>query len=154
MSRTSHAIATRRPLPTMPQLVTTADPASLREVMSFVARACADLGVSGSAAFDVRLAVEEICTNIIRHGYGGLEPGPLVVDIEPAPDALVVRIEDRGVPFDPDDAPPPDLTSEAEERPIGGVGVHLVRQVMDEVEYSTGSGGNTLRLVKRLDPQG
>ncbi len=138
----------------MPSLTTTASLANLADVMAFVQRSCAELGVAGPAAFAVRLAVEEMCTNIMSYGYRGGEAGPLVVEMDIEPPGLVIRIGDRGTPFSPDQAPAPDLTSDAEVRRPGGVGIHLVKEMMDEVEYrSDPAGGNVLRLVKRLDAE-
>lgn len=123
---------------------------SLREILAFVDGACARLGVSGSDAFDVRLAVEEVCTNVIEHGYDGADPGPLGLSLRGDAESVVITVADRGVPFDPDNAQQPDLESGWEERPLGGVGLHLVRQVMDEVRYETSADGmNSTTLVKR-----
>jgi anti-sigma regulatory factor (Ser/Thr protein kinase) len=132
-------------------LDTTASLSNLGEVMAFVDRSCEQLGIGGPAAFAVRLAVEEVCTNIMSYGYRD-GSGPLRLEMDVEPQRLVVRIGDRGAPFSPDDAPAPDLTSDLEERRIGGLGIHLVKQMMDEVDYrSDPAAGNTLRLVKRLD---
>ncbi len=127
---------------------------SLRDIAAFVADACARFGVEGSDCFDLRLAVEEVCANIIEHGYEGREKGALSLCFSDEGDHVVLRVGDRGTPFNPEDALMPDLTLNWEERPIGGVGLHLVRQVVDELHYDTGADGvNTLTMIKRKTRQ-
>jgi serine/threonine-protein kinase RsbW len=127
---------------------------SLRDVLTFVQEGCARFGVVGSDCFDVRLAVEEVCTNIIDHGYAGREPGPLELSMSGGSDAVVITVADRGAPFDPDSAQQPDLEASWHERVAGGVGLHLVRKVMDELHYaSSPDGTNSLTLVKRKTSQ-
>jgi anti-sigma regulatory factor (Ser/Thr protein kinase) len=124
---------------------------SLAPLLAFVDRACADAGLAGEDAFAVRLAVEEVCTNIITHGYGGGAAEPVSLAASRRPDALVVTVEDRAPLFDPADAPEPDLAADWSARPIGGVGWHLVRELMDEVHHEpAGEGGNRVTLVKYL----
>ena len=120
-------------------------------LLAFVERACAGAGLPDDVAFAVRLAAEEACTNVIRHGYVGGTPGPVAVAIERDATRVVVTIEDRGTPFDPADAPPPPLDAPADERPLGGLGWHLIRQVMDEVHHAHDArAGNRLTLVKYI----
>ena len=114
-------------------------------------RATATAQVGPEEAFAVRLAVEEVCTNIIAHGYGGGGSEPVSVRVSRAPGRLAVAIEDRAPPFDPADVPAPDLGADWAERPIGGMGWHLVRELMDEVRHEPGAtGGNRVTLVKYL----
>ena len=94
---------------------------------------------------------EEVCTNIITHGYGGGAAEPVSLAASRRRDALVVTVEDRAPLFDPADAPEPDLAADWSARPIGGVGWHLVRKLMDEVHHEpAGEGGNRVTLVKYL----
>ncbi len=89
--------------------------------------------------------------NLIVHGYRGLAPGPIGLTVTTLVDRLVMRIADRGHPFDPRSAPAPDLAARADERAIGGLGCHLVRRLIDRIEYeSTADGENRLTLVKLL----
>jgi serine/threonine-protein kinase RsbW len=107
------------------------------------------LGVDAATIPDVVLAVDEAATNIILHGYQGQE-GIIEIEVEQEGDALVVRLRDEAVPFDPTSVPLPDLTVPLEQRAPGGLGIYLIRQVMDEVAYRiTSQGGNELTLVKR-----
>ena len=128
-----------------------ARPEQLPALLEFIERACAGADLPDDVAFAVRLAAEEACTNVIRHGYRGVATGPVAVGIARDASRVVVTIEDRGPPFDPADAPAPALDAPAEERPLGGLGWHLIRQVMDEVHHAHDARtGNTLILVKRI----
>lgn len=103
--------------------------------------------VSSAELENVELAFNEAFANIHKHAYPGDEKGPVRIDIKIQPHSLEFRFEDWGVGFDPDRLEEPDL-----ERPKeGGLGVWLIRQVMDEFIYSSDEvGKNTLRLVKRI----
>ncbi|CAA9300253.1 MAG: hypothetical protein AVDCRST_MAG40-307 [uncultured Gemmatimonadaceae bacterium] len=128
-----------------------ARPEQLPALLDFIERACAGAHLPEDVAFAVRLAAEEACTNVIRHGYPGGAPGRVAVGIARDASRVVVTIEDGGAPFDPADAPPPPTDASAEERPLGGLGWHLIRQVMDEVHHAhDAERGNTLTLVKRI----
>src|SRR5690606_24989564 len=104
--------------------------ADLHGLMAFVDRACEEAGVGGEVAFAVRLAVEEAFTNIMEHGYGG-DGGPVTVAIDAGAQGVCVVLRDEAPVFDPLHAPAPDLDAALEEREPGGLGWHLVRQVMD-----------------------
>ncbi len=126
-------------------------PDSLPALLQFVADASAGAALDPETAFAVRLAAEEVCTNVIAHAYAGGTPGPVSVRFRREPSAVVLTVEDRGIPFDPAVLPPPPLTAGWAERPTGGMGWHLVREVMDEVRHEpVPGGGNRLTLVKRL----
>jgi serine/threonine-protein kinase RsbW len=97
---------------------------------------------------DLQLAVEEAIANTVIHGYRGAA-GDVVVAIRATDDAVEVRIEDRASPFDPVQAPEPDLDSGLDERRVGGLGIFMIRQLVDEVAYQHTGGMNVLLLVKR-----
>ena len=99
--------------------------------------------------FQVNLALEELWLNVLNYGH---ERGLHEVDIRLVSDtdALTIEITDDGKPFDPlTDAPLPDTTGGLGDRGIGGLGIHLVRTMMDELEYRREEGKNHLTLVKR-----
>ncbi len=124
---------------------------NLRSFRDFIENACRRAGVEPSAAFDLRLAVDEACTNIIEHGYAGSEPGPIEVSFDAGEGEVVVAIADRGKPFDPKSVRVPDLDSRWEDRRVGGLGWYLVRRSVDEVAYdSDPEQGNRLTLVKKV----
>ena len=99
--------------------------------------------------FRVNLVLEELILNIINHGHDeGLHEIELTLTSEA--DAVTIEISDDGRPFDPvTDVPTPDVSAPLEERPIGGLGIHLVRTMMDELDYRRESGRNHLTLVSR-----
>lgn len=122
---------------------------SLQEIRDFIEEAARRAGVDPSAQFDLKLAVDEACSNIILYGYEPGEPGPIKVSFESDGRQVVVTIIDRARPFDPKNAPVPDLDVDWRERRPGGLGWYLIRQVMDSVEYdSDPETGNRLTLVK------
>lgn len=107
-------------------------------------------GVDSETAAALRLAVEEVCVNVIKHGYADRVPGPIRLLCEVDPREVRVTVTDEAPLFDPAQIPPPDLEAGWEDRPIGGLGWHLVRQVVDEVRHeATAQGGNRLTLVKK-----
>ena len=132
------------------EIVRTAELGNLPALLDFAQRACARAGAAEPEAFAVRLALEEVITNIVVHGYAGGPPGPVRLSVRHEPRALVFTVSDNARPFDPGTAAAPDLTSGWEERRVGGLGWHLVRQMMDEVRYEAAPGENRLTLVKRL----
>lgn len=123
----------------------------LADVMAYVDDECGRAGVPDDAAFAVRLAVEEAFTNIVRHGYAD-EPGPVRCELRITDDRLAVTLVDEAPTFDPADSPTPDVDAALDDRLEGGLGWHLVRQVMDEVRHEPGpAGGNVLTMIKRLN---
>jgi serine/threonine-protein kinase RsbW len=127
----------------------TAGLANLVEIRRFVESAATRGGGDPEAIDDMLMAMNEATTNVIEHGYRG-RPGILEVEVEYDGEALVVRVRDQGQVFDPALAPTPDLTLPLEQRPFGGMGVHLLRQLTDQVSYRTRCDGwNELVLVKK-----
>ena len=108
---------------------------------------------SSEVEYQIKLAVEELGINIINYSDGegaGAEPRHAEIEIASDADEVVVRIADDGRPFDPfAEAPAPDLESGIDIRPIGGLGVHLVKTMMNEARYRREDGRNQVTLVKR-----
>jgi polar amino acid transport system substrate-binding protein len=105
-------------------------------------------GFDNEEILDTQLAVEEAVTNVISHGYKKAG-GEIVVTFRISPDRVEVQIMDAAPRFDPLSVPEPELDSSIEEREIGGLGVFLIRNVMDETSYRYESGKNILVLIKR-----
>ena len=123
---------------------------NLPRFIDFIAGVCATIDADDDTKYALRLAVEEVCTNLIVHGYRNRPAGPIEVVAHDAADRVTLVIHDRSPPFDPKNAPSPDLTSDAEHRRIGGLGWHLVKKMVDEIRYVPGTpSGNQLTLVKR-----
>lgn len=122
---------------------------NLEAISDFIADALQRLGFG--EAYDVQLAVDEACTNIIQHAYDGVGDQPIDIRCSRVGDDLVVRIRDWGHPFDPHSVPAPDLDADAYDRRIGGLGIFIMRRMMDKVEYSFFAGrNNELKMTKRF----
>ncbi len=126
-----------------------AEPENLGRIRRFAEETAMALGVDPAVIPDVVLAVDEAASNIILHGYQG-RPGSIEIEVEREGDALVIRLRDEAAPFDPTSISSPDLSLPLEQRAVGGLGIFLIRQVVDEVTHRvTPQGGNELTLVKR-----
>lgn len=108
-------------------------------------------GASEGAVFAFRLALEELMTNAATHGrIEGAAPPTLRVACTVAGDEAVCELTDDGRAFDPLSAPPPDIDAPLETREAGGLGVHLVREVIRDLSYRREGGLNVLRLARPL----
>ena len=100
--------------------------------------------------FQINLVLEELGLNIINHGHDDPEGREVEFEIVSEAESVTIEIADDGRPFDPmTEAPAPDTESDLEDRPVGGLGVHLVRTMMDEARYRREGEKNRLTLVKR-----
>ena len=125
---------------------------NLSNLLAFVEQACHRYQVSGQTRMDLQLAVEEACVNIIEHGYAGLQPGMIEITFERKDNQVFIAITDFGRAFDPTTYPPPDRSSEWDQRPVGGLGVFLLTKLMDEVRYTSDpQQGNRLELIKNIE---
>lgn len=124
----------------------------LGEIREFLARSLSALGC-GAATDALVLAVDEVCANLVEHAEVGTFPGPTRVAVRREGMDAILTIEDRGRPFDPADAPVPELSSDWERRQVGGLGWFLVKQMVDELTYASAPGSdgmvNRLTLIKR-----
>jgi anti-sigma regulatory factor (Ser/Thr protein kinase) len=102
------------------------------------------------ATFKVKLVLEEILMNVISYGGDSSHKPRITLHLSQQNDLLSMEISDDGIAYDPLTAPPPDLESELDDRPIGGLGVHLVRELMDSVSYKFEDGRNHLLVTKAL----
>jgi serine/threonine-protein kinase RsbW len=118
------------------------------DVIALIAGEAGTWGLHPQRLMQLELAVEEAVVNICLYAYE-VPPGELLVRIEPAESRFVVELIDEGVPFDPLAVQEPDMRIDAAERPIGGLGIFLVRRVMDEVAYLRDGSRNVLKLVIR-----
>lgn len=125
---------------------------SLSEISDFVVQAARAAGMDDHAVWEVQLAVDEAATNIILHAYGDHDlEGPIVVRTELKDGEFVVYLRDNGVRFDPALVPKPDLTSPVEERQTGGLGLYLMRKLMDRVDFEfDAASSNLLTMAKRI----
>lgn len=123
---------------------------SLEKISEFVIEAAHEVGFDQAAIYAVQLAVDEACSNIIDHAYGGEGKGDIECSCEIHPDRLKITLRDRGRPFNPSRVPSPKLNVPIEKLKPRGVGLYLMRKMMDEVSYeTTPNKGNTWVMVKR-----
>ena len=126
----------------------------LAAIGEFITRAAEAAGFDARNVYAVQMAVDEACSNIIEHAYGGEGRGDIECAYRIDEVGLTVTLRDHGQPFDPDSIPAPNFDASLEERDDRGLGLYFVRQLMDEVNFAFAPGsGNTLTMVKRRDPQ-
>lgn len=124
---------------------------SLSDFREFIKEHCRDLpGVTDEILYDLQLAVDEACTNIITHGYADMSPGSVILDLELHPHKLTLSLTDFGHSFEPSNTPTPEVSASIEERELGGFGLFFISQSVDEVDYEVTEDGNTMRLTKYL----
>lgn len=111
---------------------------------------CADHAIPPPLAVNLNLVLDEILTNIISYGFKDDERHDIEVDMRLEAGTLAVDVIDDGAAFDPLKMPPPDLHAALEDRPIGGLGIHLVKSLMDSVEYRRDGDRNRLSLRKNV----
>lgn len=130
-----------------------ADLAGVAAAQAMVEAACAEAGLAPGKAFKLSMAVDELLTNVATHGTARAAGGPprMAVAVWRDSGALVVELSDDGPAFDPfRDARQPALDAALDDRPIGGLGVHLVRTMVDRVTYVRRDGRNVVTLTMGL----
>ena len=127
------------------------DVEELTKLPEFVDTVCEEAGVDMALIASLNLALEEAVTNVVLYAYEGGE-GTVEIETIYTNKNLRFIITDSGIAFDPTKKEEADTTLSAEERPIGGLGIHLVRQIMDSVNYERIDGKNILTLIKKLEP--
>lgn len=126
---------------------------SLPRISEFVVGAAGTAGLSDEAVYAVEMAVDEACTNIIEHAYGGEGRGDIECTCQIKHGKLTITLRDHGYPFDPSSVPEPDVNAALEERQEGGLGLYLIQKLMDEVQFEfTSDSGNVLTMVKGKEP--
>lgn len=124
---------------------------SLRDFRAFLRDHCAGLpGIDDEALYDLQLAVDEACTNIITHGYAGMNPGSIILEIESVPGMINISLTDFGRSFEPENAAIPDVHAPIEQREEGGFGLFFIRQSVDRMDYRVTEDGNTMTFIKYL----
>jgi serine/threonine-protein kinase RsbW len=107
-------------------------------------------GLAPRVLHDVQLALEEHLTNILVHGYDDEGEHPIRVNVQLDATDLRVEVADDGRPFNPLECPAPDLTIPIAERPVGGLGIHMMRKSLDGTAYRRADGKNILVMMKRI----
>ena len=108
------------------------------------------IGVPEELNMPINLALEEAVSNVMLYAYPQSNNGRVLVEAEKTADHITFTITDSGIPFDPTKQKEADITLSVEQRAIGGLGIHLVRQIMDDIHYERKDDKNILTLVKKL----
>ena len=119
------------------------------KLAAFVDEVCEGMGFDPMLTMQLNLAIEEAVVNVMDYAYPPGTKGEVDIEVKADADKLMFTISDNGVAFDPTAKAEVDTTLSAEERQIGGLGIHLVRHIMDNVEYERKDGRNILRLSKK-----
>jgi len=122
----------------------------ISEIAEMVETFGAAHGCPKPAINEVNVALDEILSNIINYGYDKGAVGEILVRLCFEPQIILVKVEDAAKPFDPTQAPLPELGVPLHTRKIGGLGIHFVKTLMDEIVYTRIHGKNQLKLKKRL----
>lgn len=125
---------------------------NLSQIADFTMNNMIEMGLGEREAFQVQLVVDEITSNIIIHGYKH-QTGPIQIQCFTENSEVFIIIEDEGEPFNPLDADEADITSHLEQRKPGGLGIHFMKTMMDDMHYEFKDGKNRLQLIKLLKNQ-
>ena len=124
---------------------------SLDQVNAFVEERLESVGTDMGRQMEIMLAVEEIFVNIAKYAYRGTEgEATIIFSFDEETKMAQLEFHDKGIPYDPTSRKAPDITLEPNKRPIGGLGIHIVRQTMDEVKYNFLGGENILTIRKNV----
>ena len=128
--------------------------AAIGEAADEIASFCETHGVPPAAIGHLNLALDEAMTNTIAYGWPEGGEHEIALTLSVSGGAVVAEVSDDGRAFDPLQVPPPDLDSDLESRPIGGLGVHFMKTLMDDVTYRREGGRNILTMRKRFAAEG
>ena len=122
----------------------------LAEVRDFVAGHAQNVGLSEKIIDEIRLAVDEAFTNIIKHAYKNTPQKPVLIEVGIDNTRLWISIKDQGEGFKPDEYRAPDILKRIKNKQRGGMGVYLIQKLMDQVQYNQTGGMNEIKMVKNL----
>lgn len=123
----------------------------INRLAMFIEELGEELNLAPDLVFNLNLVLEEAVSNVILYAYPKEEHQEIVLTAKISDKSLIFVLTDSGKEFDPTQAPDADVTLSAEEREIGGLGIFLIRQIMNKVEYQRIDGKNVLTLGKQLD---
>lgn len=131
------------------------DVSEMAALEPFVEQISEEYGLDMAFSFQLHLSLDEAVSNVVNYAYGEQKDMPITIEAQDTTVGdrrqLVLRLIDNGMEFNPlDEAPEVDVTLSAEERQVGGLGIFLIRQVMDEVNYERLDGQNLLTMIKYL----
>jgi anti-sigma regulatory factor (Ser/Thr protein kinase) len=106
--------------------------------------------IPADVVFGINLSLDELITNTINYGYADSQQHFIQVELDLTAEDVVIQLKDDGLPFDPLQRPDPDINQSLDDKPIGGLGIYLVRKMMDEVEYRRIDNFNILKMKKKI----
>ena len=123
----------------------------MAQLEPFIEEVSEHFGIAPETVFQLNLALDEALANSVNYAYSNGSKGEIVLEASKEDGNVVFRLIDEGVPFDPTkESNEPDVTSVAEDRPVGGLGIFLIKQMMDEISYERKDGKNILKMTKKL----
>jgi len=128
-------------------LVLRNDAGELARMTAWILEVCKAASLSPKTAFAVQLCLDEVVTNIIQHGKGEARASEIVASLTREQARIVLSVEDDGAAFDPTGMPAPERQESLDDFPVGGLGIHLIRQFASAVDYRREGGRNRLRLT-------
>ncbi len=132
------------------RLARAAELEALGAFRDLIERACAQADIDSATCYELKLAIDEAASNVITHGYAGMNPGSIILDVEVRREQVVMTLTDFGHCFEPAEPPTPNVRALMHDPSSGGFGLFLIHRTMDEVSYQTTEDGNRLTLVKLL----
>jgi anti-sigma regulatory factor (Ser/Thr protein kinase) len=134
-------------------LTVTSELDKLTAIANFIKQTTRNMGMDEDGIYAMELAVDEACTNVIDYAYQGQRGHPVTIECRDENGNCVVVIRDHGRPFDPSRIPSPDLRAPVSRRKVGGLGIYIMRKLMDDVHFCCDPAtGNELILVKSIHP--
>jgi serine/threonine-protein kinase RsbW len=125
---------------------------NLAKISEFIRQAAQDAGLDSFAVYSVETAVDEACSNIIEHAYGGEGRGDIECSCSVEEAGLVIQLRDHGKPFKPESIHEPDIHAPLKKRPSHGLGIYIMRKWMDDVRFEfSPETGNLVTLVKHTE---
>jgi serine/threonine-protein kinase RsbW len=124
---------------------------SLDEIRDYVGKKARAEKFTDRAVYSIQLATDEAASNIIEHAYVGYTNASIELTCVFKKDRLIITLLDHGKSFDISKVETPDITTDLSNRKIGGLGIYLMRKLMDEVHYEVTKNGNVLTLIKLKD---
>ncbi len=123
---------------------------NLDDIREFVGKIARKGGFSDKDVYNIQLATDEAASNIIEHAYRNMPGKTLELSCDMQGDVITVILTDHGESFDPSEVPVPDLKADLSDRKIGGLGIFLMRKLMDDIQYQPGPNqSNVLTMTKR-----
>jgi serine phosphatase RsbU (regulator of sigma subunit)/anti-sigma regulatory factor (Ser/Thr protein kinase)/transposase len=135
------------------KLSTPAEAKNLTRIRDFAVKSGQKFGFNARQLNGLQLSLDEICTNIIRYAYKDMEKGDIKIEMARTNNNVITRIVDRGASFDYSTVSDPDIDQYVKERKKGGLGIYLVRQLNDGVEYTRVGNRNILTLTNKVEPR-